>query len=277
MTQLMKQKLIVIFTLLALIFASAGFLLANDTLAWFAKNDSVSANGLSVNVKVSPTLIIGTSPEQLREQTLLSSVDFKGMGRSDMIAVTHNGDVPYTYLEYLKNTYAVDGQTGYADGEEELIFEPVPQEDNEVYFTDYTVYISSAFDTIEVSSLTARIVIPESVDDAHPYFYAASIDFYVDEVSADGYRGTTSVSDSVRYGTEYATDRAFIELMPGGGTVPINTDETKNHIKVIMRCYFDGALQDPITKNAYVNSYTAKADGVVIGVDFVATDKVVAE
>jgi hypothetical protein len=38
-----------------------------------------------------------------------------------------------------------------------------------------------------------------------------------------------------------------------------------------MRCYFDGALQDE-HGNAYVNSYTVKSDGVVIGVAFTAEE-----
>jgi len=53
-----------------------------------------------------------------------------------------------------------------------------------------------------------------------------------------------------------------------GGTVPLNTE---GHIKVIMRCYFDGALEDG-AGTAYVNSNTVKTQGVVIGVEFFANE-----
>ena len=263
MTQLAKQKLMIIFVSVALIFAFVGFFFANNSLAWFSENKEATADGLSVNAKVSPNLIIGKSIAQIKQQNILFSVDFNGTARDDMIAVTHDGEIADTYLKYLTNHYAVDTHTGNVKDGMTLEFAAVPATDNEAYFIDYTVYIASAFDPLEVSSLTAKIVIPESVDAKHPYFNAASIDFYVGEVSLDNYRGTTSVAGSLKGET--------IELMPNGGTVPLNTDEN-GYIKIIMRSYFDGALQNPDTKNAYVNSYTVLTDGVVIGVDFTATD-----
>ena len=102
------------------------------------------------------------------------------------------------------------------------------------------------------------------------YFNAASIDFYVGEVSLDNYRGTTSVSDSLN-----GTARASIELFRDGVTVP---DASSNEsIKIIMRCYFDGALQDTNTNRAYINSNTVKTDGINIGVTFTAIDAVTEE
>jgi hypothetical protein len=109
---------------------------------------------------------------------------------------------------------------------------------------------------------------PTEVDAAHPYFHAASIDFYVGAVSLDGYRGTTSVSGSLKKPAE------AVGLLPSGGTVPRAAD---GGIKVIMRCYFDGALQDPATGHAYINSRTVKTDGMAIGVSFTATNAVSAQ
>jgi hypothetical protein len=186
-----------------------------------------------------------------------------------MIAVTHDADAPTTFLKYLTNHYAVDFNSGNAKDGYDLEFEPVPAENNQEYFIDYTVYIASAFEQLSVKSLNAMITIPSSVDEDHPYFNAASIDFYLGEVSADSFIGTTSVADSLKN-----TARAEIDLFKNaGGTVPFNED---GYMTVIMRCYFDGALtyvdEDGKTY-AYVNSYTVKSDGVVIGVDFTATDK----
>ena len=271
MTQIAKQSLMITFIAVALIFAIVGFFFADHSLAWFSENDEATAKGLSVNAKISPNLVIGKSPEQIRQENLLFSVDFKDAGRSNMIAVTRDATVENTFLKYLSNHYAVDDKTGNVKEGMALEFAPVPAENNESYFIDYTVYIASAFDPLEVSSLAATIVIPETVDDEHPYPYAVSIDFYVGEVSESAYRGTTSVADCI-----HQTERASVELFPDGTTVPLNTAEN-GYIKVIMRCYFDGALQDPETGNAYVNSYTVLAEGVVIGVDFTAIDAETAE
>ncbi len=265
MTQLAKQSLMITFVAVALIFAIVGFSFADHSLAWFSKNEEVTAKGLSVNAKISPNLVIGKSAEQIKQDSLLFSVDFVDEGRSDMIAVTRDESVAGTFLKYLTNHYAVDNKTGNVKEGMALEFAPVPAENNEAYFIDYVVYIASAFDPLAVSSLTATIVIPETVDDNHPYFNAVSIDFYVgEEVSVGAYRGTTSVSDCINQ-----TARASVELMSNGATIPLNTE---GHVKVIMRCYFDGALQDPETGDAYVNSYKVKTDSVVIGVDFTAIE-----
>ena len=271
MTQIAKQSLMITFVAVALIFAIVGFFFADHhSLAWFSENDEATATGLSVNAKISPNLVIGKSAEQIKQDSLLFSVDFSGTARKNMIAVTRDEKVEGTFLKYVKDHYAVDHKTGNAKPGMTLAFEGVPVENNEPYFIDYTVYIASAFDPLAVSSLSATIVIPDTVDDLHPYPYAVSIDFYVGEVSESAYRGTTSVADCI-----HQTERANVELFPNNGTtVPLNTE---GYIKVIMRCYFDGALQDPQTGVAYVNSNTVRTDGVVIGVDFTAVDAETAE
>ena len=260
----------VLFVSITLLFAFIGFLVLNQSLAWFSENKEVTADGLSVNAKVSPNLIIAKTVDEIQSEGVQFAVNFNGTARTNMIAVTHDSAISGTQLKYLTNHHAVDNHTGLQKGETALEFAAVPETDNEPYFIDYVVYIASAFEELEVSSLKAKIIIPEAVDSLHPYFNAASIDFYVGEVSADGYVGTTSVADSLN-----STARAEIDLFEGnGGTVPLNTE---GHIKVIMRCYFDGALTYVDEKDgkiyAYVNSYTVKTDGVVIGVDFTATDK----
>ena len=264
MTRLAKQSFLLIFVAITLIFALVGFSLADHSLAWFAKNETVTANGISVSAKISPNLVIGKSDAEISQGEISFSVDFSDTTRTNMIAVTHDNSVPDTFLKYLSNHYAVDNVTGNVKDGMTLEFEPVPNTENEAYFIDYTVYIASAFYALEVSSLSATITAPTTVDAAHPYFNAISIDFYVGTVSADTYRGTTSVSDSLQ-----KTDRASIELLPGGATIPLNTEGS---IQVIMRCYFDGALQNSATNTAYVNSYTVSTDSALIGVDFTAVD-----
>ena len=259
MTKIVKQTIKVTGALVLLITVFIGFLFSNRSMAWFAKNENVSAGGLSANVKVSPNLIIAKDVESITEGNLVFSVDFKDAAKTNMIAVTRDETMPTTFLKYLTNHYAVDFTTGNAKDGYELEFDPVPAENNQEYFIDYTVYIASAFEQLSVKSLNAMITIPSTVDESHPYFNAASIDFYVGEVSLSGYRGTTSVASNT--GVDLFSNN--------GGIVPLNSD---GHIKVIMRCYFDGALQDETTGKAYINSEKVKADRVVLGVDFVAEE-----
>lgn len=255
----------------ALIIAISGMFAINGSLGWYAHNDEVSAGGMSVDAKTTPNLVIGKSPDELMADNLQFSVSYKTDDLINMTSVTHDDQcTTKTYLKYLVNHYAVDESTGNAKNGMSLEFQPVPITSDEVYFVDYTVYIASRFDSLAVSSLTASITSPITVDSDHPYFNAASIDFYVGAVSLENYRGTTSVSDSLN-----ATARASIELFPDGVTVP---DASSNQsIKVIMRCYFDGGLQDTNTNRAYINSNTVKADGINIGVTFTAIDAVTKE
>ena len=58
MTKVFKQTIKVIFALILLTIVFVGFMLSNGSMAWFAKNENVSAEGLSVQVKYSPNLII---------------------------------------------------------------------------------------------------------------------------------------------------------------------------------------------------------------------------
>jgi hypothetical protein len=270
-TRIAAQRLRLIFIFIVIIIAVIGFLVSNHSLAWFASNKEVTAEGMSLNVKVSSNLIISKTPEDITNEDVVFSVAFEGTARTDMIAVTHDSDAGDTNLKYLENLYAVDYNTGLANPGDTLDFEPVPETDNEPYFIDHVVYIASAFKALEVSSLSATVTISEPVDSVPLCFMAASVDFYVGEVSESAYRGTTSVADCI-----HQTERASVELFPDGTTVPLNTAEN-GYIKVIMRCYFDGALQDPQTGVAYVNSNTVRTDGVVIGVDFTAVDAETAE
>jgi hypothetical protein len=260
MSEKFSAELKLIGTGVMLVIALLAFLNINGTLGWFGSNDQVSADGMSVDAKSTPNLVIGKSPEELSRDTLQFEVSFVSSDVKDMVAVTRDESCDDTYLKHLTNHYAIDGVTGNAKEGMALEFEPVPAQSEEVYFVDYTVYIAARFDSINLSSLTASISSPTEVDDDHPYFNAASIDFYVGDVSPQGYRGTTSVSG-----------RASVELLPSGDKVPLASN---GYVKVIMRCYFDGALQNPTTGNAYVNSQTVKSDSLDIGVTFTALDAV---
>lgn len=264
MTQLQKQRVVLIVLSIALVFTLAGFLCVNKSLAWFAANRRVEAEGLAVSAKVSPNLVIYKSADEIddEDKAFQFSVDFGGTAHANMIAVTRDEAAGEFALKYLANTHAVGHESGLpkkdAGGNAvALEFTPVPSSGKEAYFIDYTVYIASAGVALEAQSLTATIVPPE-IGEGYEYANAVSIDFYVNDV----YRDTASV----------ATAATPVELLEGGGTIPLNTEGT---LKVTMRCYFDGALtytDETGKERAYINSLAARTDGIAFGVDFVATD-----
>ena len=262
MSQIVKQKIILIALSIVLLFSFLGFLCTNHSLAWFAANRRVEAEGLAVSAKVSPNLVIYKSADEIddEDKAFQFSVNFEGTSRKNMIAVTRDKDAGEYALKYLVNTYAVGHESGLGKTGATLEFAPVPEDGKDVYFIDYTVYIASAGVALPASSLTATID-PPALDANHKYANAVSIDFYVGTADTAGYRGTASVKSA-------ATP---VELFPSGGTVPLCSEGS---IKVIMRCYFDGALTytEGETTRAYINSYSAKTDGIAFGVDFVATD-----
>lgn len=257
-----------IFTGLVLVFSVVALLTINGTLAWLASNDEVSAEGMTVDIKTTPNLIIAKTEAELTGETMQFDVSFSEVEANDMIPVTRDEAIADTHLKYLVSNHAVDHITGNSKDNMTLEFAAVPVDDTRTYYVDYTVYIASAFHALPISSLSATIVSPESTD-GYPYFNAVSVDFYVgDEVSDDNYCGTATVAGSIK-DREDGTSNATIELFADGAVVPLNTEGS---IKIIMRCYFDGALQDPTTGYAYINSHTVQTKGIVLGVSFTAVD-----
>ena len=77
MSEVLKQKLMVLFISITLLFAFIGFLVLNQSLAWFSENKEVTADGLSLNAKVSPNLIIASSEEDIQNDKKFDfSIDF---------------------------------------------------------------------------------------------------------------------------------------------------------------------------------------------------------
>ena len=261
MSNVMKQKLMLALVSLTLLIALAGFLMMNQSLAWFSNNKTVSANGLSVSAQSTPNLIIGTEPSEIQGSREQFSVSFENEGGTDMIAVTRDGSVEDAFLKYLVNHHAVDNSTGLENGTEALDFAAVPTDGEGTYFVDFTVYIASTLKPLEVSSLDVSIVSPTSLATELNYLKAASIDLYLNEISNEGYCGTISVAN-----------KNTVDLFAGhGGEIPLNTN---GYLTVIMRCYFDGALtyMDGTTERAYINSYNVKTTGINLGVHFAATE-----
>ncbi len=260
MSNVTKQKLMLSFISLTLIVAFVGFLMMNQSLAWFSNNKTVSANGLSVSAQGTANLIIGETVEDIKQGNKFS-VEFE-TSKTNMIAVTRDGSPSASapFLKYLTNHHAVAHNTGLGNGTEELEFAAVPLDPNGSYYIDYTVYIASTEKALNVSSLVATIVSPTSLATELNYLNAASIDFYLD----GDYVKTLAVANR---------ETESVDLFEGKNSqdkvIPLNTN---GYLTVIMRCYFDGALIDVETGKAYINSFDVETNGINLGVKFSATE-----
>lgn len=226
------------------------------TYAWFAFNDRATAGGMGISVKCTPNLIIANSTTFDISTTELS----KGLIPSDssddeefpkITATTHDSSSTVTGLSYLRNSYAVDSDTGkLKDGEDALILDPVTASEinGRIYYVDYKVYIASSGEAFP-SNTELVAVISNDNDDLDNTFLATSVDFYFssnNEVSFT-YKGTLNLA-----GISYTNNNASVtEISLNTGSIPLYTSD---YFVVIMRCYFDGNLVDSSTNHTYITS-----------------------
>ena len=66
MDEKMKSEIKVITAGIVLVFSIVALFAINGALAWFAHNDTVEAEGMAVDVKTTPNLIIGKTEDELK-------------------------------------------------------------------------------------------------------------------------------------------------------------------------------------------------------------------
>lgn len=257
-------------SMLSLMFIT--ILLISVSIAWFSMNREVNSNGLQISVEATPNLIIAKSLVDIRNVTpetasAAFSIDYTGTARTNMApataavdannkwvtAIAEEGD-NVTGLKYVKNTNDIDFSSGIAKNGKELQFKPVPLASDSKYYIDYDIYIASLGKELEASSLTAKISC-ESKIGSHQ---AATIVFYQGSVSSDNMKGAISVANQ---------DEGIVSFDLNNGKIPLNTDDP---IHIIARCYFDGALLNEATGNAYINSATVDTTDVILNITFMA-------
>lgn len=245
-----------------LISASLGLILsvvilicATTSFAWFSKNREVSGTGMRVTAAVSPNLIISRTADALPTLNIADnpfSITWdEADGRSEMEAATRAAATG-SALKYITNPEVIAIHSGLEKDGKTATYETVPTSDTSPFYVDYTVYIASHAVAMEDIILTARLAAPaEGTPDTH---LAMTVDFYIGSVSDTNYRGTAHLAEA-----ETATPVVLREK----GTIPCADDNTP--ICVVMRCYFDGALQKT-SSAAYVSTYSVKTDNLSLGV-----------
>lgn len=232
----------------------AATLLGTSTYAWFSMNKTVYADGMSVKAVTDESLVIGT--------TAVVGSDIKVSLSSADIAFT-----PITYqggkYQYCTNEDKVDPHTGIALEDETLAFADVPGASNagKNYYVDYVVYIAAAGKAMQDKTLTATV----NFATASTTQKAVSVAFTVlDATGSDIGTQAATLAPDQKVAANGASS-VTVNLSDLDLDIPLNTDNQS--IPVVMRVYFDGALEesDGVT---YVRSEAVNALALTFDVSF---------
>ncbi|MBP5166889.1 MAG: hypothetical protein ILP09_06485 [Oscillospiraceae bacterium] len=238
------------------------------SVAWFASNRTTDSNGMQMQIETSPNLIIAQDAAAISAMTASDasfSTTFSTAART-LNPATHNwGNYPTpngnggpssTGLIYNRNPSAVDTDTGEARTGSTLYYNDAlnDSQNGKYYYTDYTVYIASVSKPLPATGLIATLSSPNAALNSYDYHNAASVDFYLGSVSQSNYKGTLNLAG--KGFTDSSSGLASLDLT-GSTTIPLNTAASDNYITVIMRFYFDGALEKgPGQAYVYSNGLT---------------------
>ena len=249
--------------------AAAVFALVVASYAWFVTSQETKTQGIENSVETGENLIIASTASEISNAELIPDDYFTitlNYGKNNMLPATHvDGDVwsvgdevSETGLMYPENKRYIANNTGLQiDDSLDLGFKPVPLDSR--YYVDYDAYIASTNGPIENVSLVARLI----ASPQRPCHYAASIDFYYGNVSSNSFLGTLNVAN------QNDTERGILSIPLNNNTVPWNTEDS---IHLTLRCYYDGALIDPNSGNAYIRTDDISTESIPITVAFAAAD-----
>ncbi|MBO4216373.1 MAG: hypothetical protein J5940_00355 [Clostridia bacterium] len=289
----MKKNVLKLLPMAISILLCLGALFAT-TFAWFSMNKDVFSDSMKLKVDVMPNLVVSVSssglaaidPLDAQRNDTYYRVDFDGDAVVDssgtiraLVPTTHSSGTAYG-LMYVANPEAVGRSSGLSTGEP-LRFGSAVNTDAGAYpqyYIDRVIYIATTRADLRVTGITATLSgTIDSVDpNAEDTLNAASIDFYVGYSSESvEYKGTLNVKG---YDIEYNRDPATFsilrtkttqDLKPGYvAQVDIPFNET-GYIKVLMRCYIDGALLKSSTQ-AYINTALVDLSDITLNVHIAA-------
>ena len=273
-----KKDLYVCFILVAISF----ILLLGATIAWFAMNKRTDTTGMQIKMEVMPSLVLGASSGDITHETIWykdGDTDFNDNRPYYLKPATH-ADMGYTGgegtgLKYNTNPSAVSSSTGYTNGIA-LQFQPVPvygpATAGRRYYVDYEAYISSESCAMNVSAFNARVGLLDTDGSDPDYFQAGSVDFYVDGTTQGAFVGTLNLAGKGKD----ADGNNIGDTLDLTGPTTIPFVESGEYIKVLMRFYFDGDLEES-SGQAYVYSDNLSVEDFHIGVLFEAVEAGTAE
>lgn len=262
------------------------------TVAWFAANNIVTVNGMNVRSTLPSSLAINdtynpigqdtsvtlTSPEVDLNPVSHWGKDVEGVPGEDdqggLYRVTNGPEVnPATGLAYQIG----DTRNGVVLTAEDTILPltfgvaPAAQ-----HYVDFTVYIGSVGQAITLGAtgyLKAQVTFSGTQMTATNL--ATTVDFYSSTgaaVNTPVYKGCVNaagVNATLNHGgyVEHSGDPInTVDVLSGGAIIPVSTSTT-DAVKVLMRVYYDGALQDSAT-STYVATNTIISSTVNIDILF---------
>ena len=238
------------------------------TTAWFAKNRDVDSNGMSMDVEVSSNLVIAKTTANIQTLNWTGiSVDSwtteNAQNSGKFLPATHDNAAGTLQLKYCNNPGDVSLTKGYAKDGKTLAFTNVTEAagNDSMYYRDYVVYIASSGKEFSASKLEAKLT--GTVASGKDYQNAVSVDFWL---------AKTKNATPAYIGTRNLLNQATkLDLLNGvTTTIPLNTSD---YMTVIMRFYYDGALQKSgDSTTAYINSAEVTTGALDLSVTFTATD-----
>ena len=246
--------------------------LAVATAAWFARNDRVKATNVNIKVDPEANLVISKNPVDPRDRQWLPEVTYEEESTAILTPISHDKDGDGTRLStlhYCKLPSKIGRDTGYK------IDNTTPDSDvfgavsaatvgTRTFYKEITVLIASENKEFTNQTLTATMALAGVDTDlaTNDPRYAAAVDVWVDSTDDDAnWKGT------LRYAEDGTQTTVTIPL--DNNKIPITTSP----IKVVLRCYFDGALEVGTTGKAYVRTAHMNLNDVNITVTFTATEK----
>lgn len=224
----------------------ASIALGSSTYAWFASNNKVTADGMSVQATTAQSLVIDT--------------DCKVDAKTTANFTAHSTALtPITYdtatYKYCSNGEDIDPATGLAITGKTVALTEVPTGSVDSYYKDYVVYIASAGSEMTGKTLKANVTFNTATSTQK----AVTVDFKLfDAVSTDLTAQPVATERTV---TTNAANSAEVTLGTGL-TIPQNTGNSS--IPILMRVYFDGALTGN-TENSGAFVYTNSVNTTALG------------
>lgn len=266
-----KQIFPAVFSGVAFLLSIVMFACFSTSFGWFSTNRKTTSHGLSMGTEVTANLVIADAADTTADITdpkyLEFSIDFP-VNETRFAPATHDSTYS-TGLKYVTNETQIDYLTGLRRNGStvELIYADAANVENGTqYYVEKTVYVAANGKKIPSAALYASIssATVETVDVTSGTLMAASVDFYLSGETGLTYCGTANVANKT----------TKVTLMAPGSEIPLNTE---GYLTVVMRFYFDGALEkekatteDP--SSAYVNTVTVSADTVSLDILFEADE-----
>lgn len=220
----------------------AAIMMSTASFAWFTMNEAVTATGMQVKAKAAGNLLISTEKMTALDQAI--SVSFTN-GKKDLTPVTYNSTSKTWQIP--GNGSTVNTLTGKYDG----TMTEVTAGDNQ-YFAEYTVYLATAGDEM-TGDLYLDLAAIAGIDQSIAPAYSVAV--WVGDNTAE--------PDAVYNYKAYLAAEGGAEgakLVKTGVTFPSTFEkntETKVGLKVVIRVYVDGALEDPNKVNVVTNNIVA--------------------